>query len=72
MLFRSLLARGVIAELGGRHGAVLRLLPPLTLGDDEADHLMGVLGLALDALSDADPNPDPDRTTRRDLEAAGV
>ncbi|MEY9908611.1 diaminobutyrate-2-oxoglutarate transaminase [Catenulispora sp. MAP12-49] len=76
----ELLARGVIAELGGRHGAVLRLLPPLTLGDDEADHLMGVLGLALDALSDADadadadpnPNPDPDRTTRRDLEAAGV
>ena len=36
----ELLARGVIAELGGRHGAVLRLLPPLTLGDDEAEHLL--------------------------------
>jgi diaminobutyrate-2-oxoglutarate transaminase len=49
----ELLTRGVIAELGGRHGAVLRLLPPLTLGDDEADHLLRVLGQALDAVSDA-------------------
>ena len=58
----ELLARGVIAELGGRHGAVLRLLPPLTLGDDEADHLMGVLGLALDALSTPTPTPIPTPT----------
>ena len=54
----------MIAELGGRHGAVLRLLPPLTLGDDEADHLMSVLESAFDAVSD--------HATRRDLEAAGV
>jgi diaminobutyrate-2-oxoglutarate transaminase len=40
----ELLARGVLAESGGRHGAVLRLLPPLTLADDEADHLAEVLG----------------------------
>jgi diaminobutyrate-2-oxoglutarate transaminase len=60
----ELLARGVIAELGGRHGAVLRLLPPLTLGDDEADHLMSVLELALDAVSG--------RASCRDLEVAGV
>ena len=60
----ELLARGVIAELGGRHGAVLRLLPPLTLGDDEADHLMSVLEGALESVSAP--------TTSRDLEAAGV
>ncbi|GAA1996320.1 diaminobutyrate--2-oxoglutarate transaminase family protein [Catenulispora subtropica] len=48
----ELLARGVIAELGGRHGAVLRLLPPLTLGDDEAEHLLGVLGRALDVVAE--------------------
>jgi diaminobutyrate-2-oxoglutarate transaminase len=48
----ELLSRGVIAELGGRHGAVLRLLPPLTLGDDEADHLLEVLGRALDAVAE--------------------
>ena len=53
----ELLARGVIAELGGRHGAVLRLLPPLTLGDDEAEHLMVVLGQALDVVSESCDGP---------------
>lgn len=37
------LARGVIVELGGRHGCVLRLLPPLTITDAEADRVVGVL-----------------------------
>lgn len=31
------LDRGLIVELGGRHDAVVRLLPPLTMTDDEAD-----------------------------------
>nr|WP_203217386.1 diaminobutyrate--2-oxoglutarate transaminase family protein [Nocardia arthritidis] len=31
------LARGVIVELGGRHDAVLRLLPPLTVSEAELD-----------------------------------
>jgi diaminobutyrate-2-oxoglutarate transaminase len=48
----ELLSRGVLAELGGRHGAVLRLLPPLTLGDDEAKHLLDVLGRALDVVAE--------------------
>jgi len=48
----ELLSRGVIAELGGRHDAVLRLLPPLTLGDDEAEHLLAVLGRALDVMAE--------------------
>ncbi|EFC83977.1 diaminobutyrate--2-oxoglutarate transaminase family protein [Parafrankia sp. EUN1f] len=40
------LDRGLIIELGGRHDAVLRLLPPLTITDEEAD-------LALEILADA-------------------
>ncbi|MFL6113932.1 MAG: aminotransferase class III-fold pyridoxal phosphate-dependent enzyme, partial [Catenulispora sp.] len=48
----ELLSRGVIAELGGRHGAVLRLLPPLTLGDDEAEHLLAAVGRALDVVAE--------------------
>ncbi|KWX00165.1 2,4-diaminobutyrate 4-aminotransferase [Carbonactinospora thermoautotrophica] len=40
------LRRGLIVELGGRHDAVVRLLPPLTLTDEEA-------GAVLDRLADA-------------------
>ncbi|MFI6443958.1 diaminobutyrate--2-oxoglutarate transaminase family protein [Kitasatospora sp. NPDC050543] len=40
------LARGLIVELGGRHDAVLRLLPPLTITDEQA-------AAVLDRLSDA-------------------
>jgi len=64
----ELLARGVLAELGGRHGAVLRLLPPLTLGDDEAEHLLAVLGQALDAVAEGGDVP----RTRTRREVAGV
>ncbi|MFG2692482.1 diaminobutyrate--2-oxoglutarate transaminase family protein [Kitasatospora sp. NPDC048407] len=34
------LARGLIVELGGRHDAVLRLLPPLTITDEQADAVL--------------------------------
>ncbi|MFH8596260.1 diaminobutyrate--2-oxoglutarate transaminase family protein [Streptomyces rimosus] len=44
------LARGLIVELGGRHDAVIRLLPPLTLTDEQAD---AVLDRLADALSTA-------------------
>jgi diaminobutyrate-2-oxoglutarate transaminase len=40
------LRRGLIVELGGRHDAVLRLLPPLTMTDEEA-------GAVLDRLAGA-------------------
>jgi acetylornithine/succinyldiaminopimelate/putrescine aminotransferase len=36
---------------------VLRLLPPLTLGDDEAEHLLGVLDRALDAVAEDRDTP---------------
>ncbi|MEU9299858.1 diaminobutyrate--2-oxoglutarate transaminase family protein [Streptomyces sp. NPDC048269] len=42
------LDRGLIIELGGRHNAVVRLLPPLTLTDEQA-------AAVLDRLADAIP-----------------
>jgi diaminobutyrate-2-oxoglutarate transaminase len=49
---RACLERGVVVELGGRQDAVLRLMPPLILGDHQADRLVAVLGETLRA---ADP-----------------
>jgi diaminobutyrate-2-oxoglutarate transaminase len=43
------LARGLIVELGGRHGAVLRLLPPLVITDAQADQVIDVIDQALRA-----------------------
>ncbi|MNJ74441.1 diaminobutyrate--2-oxoglutarate aminotransferase [compost metagenome] len=34
------LREGVILELGGRHGAVVRFLPPLTISAEEIDVLV--------------------------------
>lgn len=39
----------MILELGGRHGAVLRFLPPLTIGSEEIDTLVEKLEIALAA-----------------------
>ena len=44
------LDRGVIVELGGRRDAVLRLMPPLILGEGQADRLVAVLAETLRAL----------------------
>lgn len=35
--------RGLLVELGGRRGAVVRLLPPLTITDAEADRVVAIL-----------------------------
>ncbi|MFG3589296.1 diaminobutyrate--2-oxoglutarate transaminase family protein [Streptomyces sp. NPDC047990] len=43
---RACLRRGLIVELGGRHGSVVRLLPPLTITDEQA-------AAVLDRLADA-------------------
>lgn len=48
---RACLDRGLIVELGGRDGAVVRLLPPLTLTDDQA---VAVLDRFADALASAE------------------
>ncbi|MFC5657162.1 diaminobutyrate--2-oxoglutarate transaminase family protein [Streptomyces nogalater] len=43
---RECLRRGLIVELGGRHTSVVRLLPPLTISDEQAEAV-------LDRLTDA-------------------
>lgn len=45
-LKRACLARGLIVESGGRFGAVLRMLPPLTISADEIGELLAKLGAA--------------------------
>ncbi|MGE4427179.1 MAG: diaminobutyrate--2-oxoglutarate transaminase family protein [Solirubrobacteraceae bacterium] len=44
---RRCLDDGLIVELGGRHDAVVRLLPPLVLTDAQADRVVEILGGAL-------------------------
>ncbi|MFE3327271.1 diaminobutyrate--2-oxoglutarate transaminase family protein [Streptomyces sp. NPDC059176] len=66
------LDRGLIVELGGRHDCVVRLLPPLTLTDEQA---IAVLDRFADALAAAERSPlrrnhagpshFPDDTTRK-------
>ncbi|MBX8496359.1 diaminobutyrate--2-oxoglutarate transaminase [Pseudomonas cichorii] len=45
---RQCLHLGVILELGGRHGAVVRFLPPLIIQAEEIDVLVGVFQVALE------------------------
>ncbi|MFJ7078786.1 diaminobutyrate--2-oxoglutarate transaminase family protein [Streptomyces sp. NPDC098781] len=48
---RECLRRGLIVELGGRHSSVVRLLPPLTISDEQAAAVLDRLADAVDALS---------------------
>ncbi|MFD0328730.1 diaminobutyrate--2-oxoglutarate transaminase family protein [Streptacidiphilus monticola] len=41
------LARGLLVELGGRHGSVVRLLPPLTITDEQAEAVLTRLADAI-------------------------
>ncbi|MFI9201702.1 diaminobutyrate--2-oxoglutarate transaminase family protein [Streptomyces sp. NPDC053048] len=50
------LRRGLIVELGGRHACVVRLLPPLTITDEQAEAVLERLSDAIAAVS---------RTSRR-------
>ncbi len=50
---RECLDRGLIVELGGRHDAVVRLLPPLIITDEQADSVLNRLGDALAAAERA-------------------
>ncbi|MBM9507184.1 diaminobutyrate--2-oxoglutarate transaminase [Actinacidiphila acididurans] len=47
------LRRGLIVELGGRHASVVRLLPPLTITDEQAEAVLDRLASALDAARSA-------------------
>ncbi|WP_175647617.1 diaminobutyrate--2-oxoglutarate transaminase family protein [Streptomyces cyaneochromogenes] len=48
---RECLRRGLIVELGGRHSSVVRLLPPLTISDEQAAAVLDRLSDAVDAVS---------------------
>ncbi|MHB9758329.1 diaminobutyrate--2-oxoglutarate transaminase family protein [Streptomyces sp. BYX5S] len=50
------LARGLIVELGGRHSSVVRLLPPLTITDEQAAAVVDRLADALAAVAPAHPH----------------
>ena len=45
--------RGLILELGGRHGAVVRLLPPLVVTAEQVRAICGVLAEACEAVENA-------------------
>ncbi|POX39145.1 aspartate aminotransferase family protein [Streptomyces sp. Ru73] len=54
---RQCLDRGLIVELGGRGSAVVRLLPPLTLTDEQADAVLDRLADAIAAAVRPTPGP---------------
>ncbi|MEU7058770.1 diaminobutyrate--2-oxoglutarate transaminase family protein [Streptomyces sp. NPDC046197] len=58
---RECLRRGLIVELGGRHAGVVRLLPPLTISDEQASAVLDRLADAVEAVSHSH-----DRTDRVD------
>lgn len=47
------LKRGLIVELGGRHAGVVRLLPPLTITDEQAEAVLDRLAAAIEAARSA-------------------
>ena len=46
---REALHRGLIVELGGRHNAVVRLLPPLTITDEQSEAVLDRLAASIEA-----------------------
>ncbi|WP_443050348.1 diaminobutyrate--2-oxoglutarate transaminase family protein [Streptomyces sp. NBC_00286] len=50
---RECLRRGLIVELGGRHSGVVRLLPPLTITDEQANAVLDRLSDAVEAVAEA-------------------
>ncbi|MEU6308768.1 diaminobutyrate--2-oxoglutarate transaminase family protein [Streptomyces chartreusis] len=55
---RECLRRGLIVELGGRHSSVVRLLPPLTISDEQATAVLDRLADAVAAVSRNHPGHD--------------
>jgi len=49
-LQRACLERGLIVELGGRHGATVRFLPPLIISEMEIEHVGQILYQAAQAV----------------------
>lgn len=47
---QACLQRGLILELGGRHGAIVRLLPPLIITEEEVDFVAEIMFAAATSL----------------------
>ena len=47
---QACLQRGLIVELGGRHGATVRFLPPLIISEAEIDHVAEIVSQAAQSL----------------------
>ncbi|MFD9004610.1 diaminobutyrate--2-oxoglutarate transaminase family protein [Streptomyces sp. NPDC059582] len=66
---RECLRRGLIVELGGRHSSVVRLLPPLTITDEQAsavlDRLADAVASAARSHTTHDEPAQPQRRRRR-------
>lgn len=58
---RECLRRGLIVELGGRHASVVRLLPPLTISDEQAEAVLDRLTDAIAAAARGHETHGPDR-----------
>ncbi|MFJ4328442.1 diaminobutyrate--2-oxoglutarate transaminase family protein [Streptomyces tricolor] len=56
---RECLRRGLIVELGGRHASVVRLLPPLTISDEQATAVLDRLADAVTAAARHHPPHGP-------------
>ncbi|MFE3037591.1 diaminobutyrate--2-oxoglutarate transaminase family protein [Streptomyces canus] len=61
---RECLRRGLIVELGGRHASVIRLLPPLTITDEQTT---AVLDRLADAVAAVARSHGPDGKRQRQL-----
>jgi diaminobutyrate-2-oxoglutarate transaminase len=51
LIQRLLLRASIVVETGGRRGAVVRLLPPLTLSDAQCAHFLDALDRVLDRVT---------------------
>jgi diaminobutyrate-2-oxoglutarate transaminase len=57
---RECLRRGLIVELGGRRSSVVRLLPPLTISDEQTSAVLDRLADAVSAVARGDHRPGRD------------
>jgi diaminobutyrate-2-oxoglutarate transaminase len=56
-------SEGLIVELGGRHGAVMRLLPPLNITTTQVDAICGAIARACRIVADQEERPGSKWTT---------
>lgn len=63
---RECLRRGLIVELGGRRSSVVRLLPPLTISDEQTTAVLDRLADAVRAVAREDRRPGRDGTRGAD------